>query len=171
MKQYLFFLVGAIAWFYILASFSHKELPQQIETKIAVNSVINNIKVGPLTGNKNLAFGVKNVLQEALQDKGFSLVDRFDADLVLNVEINYFDVEQTKKGISVFHQDESAVVVRMKGTLTDFTGKTLKTVETEDRSSEISTSTLLISETGQFNSTVQRNAVKKACISVVSKLF
>jgi hypothetical protein len=80
-------------------------------------------------------------------------------------------VEQTKKGISVFHQDESAVVIRMKGTLTDFTGKTLKTVETEDRSSEISTSTLLIGETGQFNSTVQRNAVKKACISVVSKLF
>lgn len=171
MKQYLLFAIGAIAWFYILASFSNKELPQQNGTKIAVNSVINNIKVGPLTGNKNLAFGVKNVLQEALQDKGFSLVDRFDADLVLDVEINYFDVEQIKKGVSIFHQDESVVVVRMKGTLVDFTGKTLKTVQTEDKSSEISTSTLLISETGQFNSTVQRNAVKKACISVVSKLF
>ena len=56
MKQYLLLAVGAIAWFFILASLSHKELPQQNETKIAVNSVLNNIKVGPLTGNKNLAF-------------------------------------------------------------------------------------------------------------------
>ena len=171
MKQYILYIIGAIAWFYVLASFSHKEIPQQKPTKIAVNSVINNIKVGPLTGNKNLAFGVKNVLQEALQDKGFSLVDRFDADLVLNVEISYFDVEQVKKGVSVFHEDKNEVVIRMKGTLTDSEGKTVKVVETEDRSAEISTSTLLINEGGQFNSAVQRNAVKKACVSVVTKLF
>jgi len=171
MKQYLLFSVGAIAWFYILASFSHKELPQQIETKVAVNSVINNIKVGPLTGNKNLALGVKNVLQEALQDKSYSLVDRFDADTVLDVEIIFFDIEQTKRGVSVFHQDENAVVIRMRGTISNAEGKVLKTETVEDRSSEISTSTLLINEGGQFNSAVQRNAVKKACVSVVTKLF
>lgn len=151
-----------------LSSFSHKHIP----TKVCVNSVVNNIKVGPLTGNKNLAFGIKNVLQEAIQDKEFSLTtDRFEADLVLDVEIIFFDVEQTKKGVSVFHQDVNEVVIRMKGTLVNAEGKTLKTITTEDRSSEISTSTLLINEGGQFNSTVQRNAVKKACVSVVSKLF
>lgn len=141
------------------------------QNKASVGTVTNNIKAGPLTGNKNLALGVKNVLQEALQDKGFSLVEQFDADYVLNVEISYFDVEQSKKGISVFHEDKSEVIVRMKGTLLDGFGKVLKTVAVEEKSSEISTSTLLINEGGQFNSTVQRNAVKKACISVVSKLF
>lgn len=141
------------------------------QNKASVGTVTNNIKAGPLTGNKNLALGVKNVLQEALQDKGFSLVEQFDADYVLNVEISYFDIEQSRKGISVFHEDKSEVIVRMKGILLDGFGKVLKTVTVEEKSSEISTSTLLINEGGQFNSTVQRNAVKKACISVVSKLF
>lgn len=141
------------------------------QNKAALGTVINNIKAGPLTGNKNLAFGVKNVLQEALQDKGFTLVDRFDADYVIDVEVSFFDMEQTKQGVSVFHEDKNEVVVRMKGTLSDGFGKVLKNISTEDRSSEISTSTLLINEGGQFNSAVQRNAVKKACVSVVSKLF
>ena len=143
----------------------------QAQNKASIGTVVNNIKAGPLTGNKNLAFGVKNVIQEALQDKGFSLVDRFDADYVIDIEISFFDIEQTKQGVSVFHQDKNEVVIRMRGTLSDGFGKVLKTITTEDRSSEISTSTLLINEGGQFNSTVQRNAVKKACVSVVSKLF
>ena len=171
MKTYIFFFLGAILWFTFLTSFSYKEVSTSNAQKACVNSVINNIKVGPLTGNKNLAFGVKNVLEEALQDKGFDLVDRYSADYVVDVELIFFDVEKTQKGISVFHQDENAVVVRMRGTLTDAEGKTVKTIITEDRSSEISTSTLLISENGQFNSAVQRNAVKKACVSVVTKLF
>jgi hypothetical protein len=143
----------------------------QAQNKAALGTIVNNIKAGPLTGNKNLALGVKNIIQEALQDKGFSLVDRFDADYVIDVEISYFDVEQTKQGVSVFHEDKNEVVIRMKGTLSDGFGKVLKTITTEDRSSEISTSTLLINEGGQFNSAVQRNAVKKACVSVVTKLF
>jgi uncharacterized lipoprotein YajG len=141
------------------------------QTKASLGTITNNIKTGPLTGNKNLAFGVKNVLEEALQDKGFSLVDKFDADYVVDVEISFFDTEQTKQGVSVFHKDKNEVVIRMRGTLSDGFGKVLKTITTEDRSSEISTSTLLINEGGQFNSAVQRNAIKKACISVVTKLF
>ena len=141
------------------------------QKKAAVGTIVNSIKAGPLTGNKNLALGVKNILQEALQDKGFSLVDKFDADYVIDVEISFFDIEQTKKGISVFHEDKNEVVIRMKGSLSDGFGKSIKIIETEDRSSEISTSTLLINEGGQFNSAVQRNAVKKACVSVVTKLF
>ena len=146
-------------------------LKAEAQTKASLGTIVNNIKVGPLTGNKNLAFGVKNVLQEALQDKCFSLVDRFDADYVIDVEISFFDTEQTKQGVSVFHQDKNEVVIRMRGTLSDGFGKVLKTTTTEDRSSEISTSTLLINEGGQFNSAVQRNAIKKACVSVVTKLF
>jgi len=141
------------------------------QNKAALGTVVNNIKAGPLTGNKNLAFGVKNVIQEALQDKGFSLVDRFDADYVIDIEISFFDVEQTKQGVSVFHEDKNEVVIRMRSTLSDGFGKVLKNISTEDRSSEISTSTLLINEGGQFNSAVQRNAIKKACVSVVTKLF
>ena len=76
-------------------------------TKLCVNSVTNNIKVGPLTGNQNLSFGVKNILEEVAQDRGWILVDRFEADQVLDVEIVYFDYEQTKSNMSVFHKNEN----------------------------------------------------------------
>lgn len=168
MKQQILLVLLAAAWLLVLSSYKLGNTTQ----KVCVNSVINNIKVGPLTGNKNLAFGVKNVLQEAIQDKGYSLTnDRFDADLIVDVEITFFDIEKTQKGVAVFHQDENAVVVRMNGKLSDGNGQSLKTISAEDRSSELSTSTLLISQDGQFNSTVQRNAVKKACVAVVNKLF
>jgi uncharacterized lipoprotein YajG len=157
--------------FYLIMVTIILSISSSAQNKAALGTVVNNIKAGPLTGNKNLAFGVKNVLQEALQDKGFSLVDRFDTDYVIDVEISFFDIEQTKQGVSVFHRDKNEVVIRMRGTLSDGFGKVLKTITTEDRSSEISTSTLLINEGGQFNSAVQRNAIKKACISVVTKLF
>jgi hypothetical protein len=39
------------------------------EEHIYVQNVTNNIKVGKLAGNRNLEFGVKNVLEEFLQEK------------------------------------------------------------------------------------------------------
>ena len=91
-------------------------LKVQAQTRASLGTIVNNIKAGPLTGNKNLAFGVKNVLQEALQDKGFSLVDRFDADYVIDIEISFFDVEQTKQGVNQalneIHETSRAMATR-----------------------------------------------------------
>jgi uncharacterized lipoprotein YajG len=140
-------------------------------TKLYISSVNNLIKVGPLTNNTNLAFGVKNVLEEATQDKGYSIVsDRWDADLVLDIDIIYFDIEKSKSNISIFHKDENAVVIRMRGQVTK-DGKVIKNVLVEDSSSEIVASTGLVAIDGKFNSTVSRNAIKKTCVLVVSKLF
>jgi len=140
-------------------------------TKLYISSVNNLIKVGPLTGNTNLAFGVKNILEEATQDKGYSLVkDRWDADLVLDIDIIYFDVEKSKSNMSVFHKDENAVVIRMRGQVTK-DGQVIKDSLVEDSSSEVVASTGLVATDGKFNSTVSRNAIKKTCVLVVSKLF
>ena len=140
-------------------------------TKLYISSVNNLIKVGPLTNNTNLAFGVKNVLEEAVQDKNYSIVsDRWDADLVLDVDIIFFDIEKSKSNISIFHKDENAVVIRMRGQVTK-DGKVIKNVLVEDSSSEIVASTGLVAIDGKFNSTVSRNAIKKTCVLVVSKLF
>ena len=144
---------------------------QVTPTKLYISSVNNLIKVGPLTGNTNLSFGVKNVLEEATQDKGYSIVkDRWDADLVLDIDIIYFDVEKTKSNISVFHKDENAVVIRMRGQVTK-DGQIIKDALVEDSSSEIVASTGIVATDGKFNSTVSRNAIKKTCVLVVSKLF
>ena len=141
------------------------------EKHVYISSVNNLIKVGPLTNNQNLKLGVKNVLEEALQDKGYTIVSNsWDADMSLDVDIIYFDIEKTKTNMAVFHKDNNAVVIRMRGQLIK-EGKIEKEVIVEESSNEIVASTGLVAADGKFNSAVSRNAIKKTCVAVVSKLF
>jgi uncharacterized lipoprotein YajG len=146
-------------------------LSQDLNSKFSVNTVKNSVRMGPMTGNLNLTMGVKNIIQEVLQDKGYSLVNKENADLFVDVEIVYMDQQKTATNISIFHKDENTVVIRMLGKLINKSGKVVKKELVTDESSEISTSTLLISENGEFNSTVMRNALKKTCVQVVNKLL
>jgi hypothetical protein len=146
-------------------------LSQDLNSKVSVNTVKNSVRMGPMTGNANLTMGVKNIIQEVLQDKGYSLVNKEEADLFVEVEIVYMDQQKTATNVSIFHKDENTVVIRMLGKLINKSGKVVKKELVTDESSEISTSTLLISENGEFNSTVMRNALKKTCVQVVNKLL
>ena len=145
-------------------------VPFQYKT-VYVNTVANSVKIGPMTGNKNLAFGVKNIIEEVAQDKGYNLTNKEGAQFVINTNIVYMDQKQTNTNVSIFHKDENTVIIRMEGVLLDNKGKIIKRQTVTDESSEISTSTLLISESGQFNSTVMRNAVKKTCVALITKLL
>jgi hypothetical protein len=129
-----------------------------------VESVTNNVKIG----NRQLEFGVKNVLEEYLQEKGLDLTP--SAENKLKVEIVYLDVLTTKKNISVFHKNEEEVVIRMKGILYK-DGKKAKEVMVEESSSEISMSTLIVDEGGKFNQTSLSNALKKASEKLITKIF
>ena len=110
------------------------------EDHIFVESVENQVKIGKLAGNRNLAFGVKNILEEFLQEKGYGLSE--DAKYKLKVEIVYLDVLTTKTNISVFHKNED----------------------------EVSMSTLIVDEGGKFNQQSLSNAIKKACESLVIQI-
>ena len=57
------------------------------QSNIYVGDIINNIKIGPLTGNKNLSFGIKNIAEEAILDKGYNLVSKNDSSYKINLEI------------------------------------------------------------------------------------
>ena len=133
-----------------------------------VESVINNVKIGKLAGNRQLEFGVKNVLEEFIQENGYDL--NSTASNKLQVQIIYLDVLTTKKNISVFHKNEEEVVIRMKGILYK-DGKKAKEVMVEESSSEISMSTLIVDEGGKFNQTSLSNALKKASEKLVTKLL
>jgi hypothetical protein len=133
-----------------------------------IESVTNNVKIGKLAGNRQLEFGVKNVLEEYLQEKGLDLTPSAPNKLV--VQIVYLDVLTTKKNVSVFHKNEEEVVIRMKGTLMK-DGKKVKEVMVEESSSEISMSTLIVDEGGKFNQTSLSNALKKASEKLITKLF
>lgn len=133
-----------------------------------VESVTNNVKIGKLAGNRQLEFGVKNILEEYLQEKGLDLTPT--AQNKLQVQIVYLDVLTTKKNISVFHKNEEEVVIRMKGILYK-DGKKTKEVMVEESSSEISMSTLIVDEGGKFNQTSLSNALKKASEKLITKIF
>ena len=135
---------------------------------IYVEKVTNKVVIGKLAGNRNLEFGVKNILEEYLQDKGYDLSS--DAEQKLKVEIIYLDVLTTKSNLSVFHKGEQEVVIRLKGILYK-EGIKVKEVVVEESSSEISISTLIIDEGGKFNQTSLSNALKKGCDKLITKLF
>jgi hypothetical protein len=138
------------------------------DEQIWVEGVTNNVKIGKLAGNRNLEFGVKNMIEEYLQEKDYNLSP--SAPNKLKVEIVYLDVLTTKKNISVFHKNEEEVVIRMKGILYK-NGKKEKEIIVEESSSEISMSTLIVDEGGQFNQTSLSNALKKTCDKLITKLF
>jgi hypothetical protein len=140
----------------------------EADEHIWVESVTNNVKIGKLAGNRQLEFGVKNILEENLQEKGLDLTP--SAQNKLQVQIVYLDVLTTKQNISVFHKNEEEVVIRMKGILYK-DGKKTKEVMVEESSSEISMSTLIVDEGGKFNQTSLSNALKKASEKLITKIF
>jgi hypothetical protein len=138
------------------------------DKSIHIESVKNYVKIGKLAGNRNLEFGVKNILEEFLQEEGYDI--NANSPYTLQVQIIYLDVLTTKKNISVFHKNEEEVVIRMRGILNK-DGKKVKEVIVEESSSEISISTLIVDEGGKFNQTALSNALKKGCGSLIIKLF
>ena len=148
-----------------------KNSPENIwynaDEQIWVESVTNEVKIGKLAGNRKLEFGVKNILEEYLQEKGYNLSK--SAPNKLSVQIIFLDVLSTKKNISVFHSGEEEVVIRLRGVLKS-EGKKDKIVIVEESSSEISMSTLIVDEGGGFNQTSLSNALKKGCDKLITKL-
>lgn len=142
-------------------------MPVNAEKQITVEKVENKVQIGALAGNRNLEFGVKNIIEEALLEEEYELLP--NAPLRVKVEIIYLDVLTTKKNISVFHKNNEEVVIRMKGILLD-NGKKIKEVVVEESSSEISMSTLIIDNGGKFNQTSLSNALKKTSVTLINKL-
>jgi hypothetical protein len=159
-------------WFTWKFDGNFKNSPENIfykaEDHIWVESVTNQVKIGKLAGNRNLEFGLKNILEEFLQEKGLDLAP--SATQRLKVDIIYLDVLTTKKNISVFHSNEEEVVIRLRGTLYK-DGKKDKEVMVEESSSEISMSTLIVDQGGKFNQTSLSNALKKGCDKLITKLL
>lgn len=144
-------------------TFSKKE-----SKKIHVQSIKNQVVVGPIAGNRNLEFGVKNVIEEVLQDKDYELDT--SANLKLSAQIIYLDVLKTQSSLSVLHKNKESVVIRLQGQLFD-NNKLKKKAIIEESADEISMSTLLIDQGGKFNQQNLSSALKKSSESLVNKLL
>lgn len=141
--------------------------------KVYLDKVENKVVMGKMAGNRNLGFGCKNIFLEILQDKNYDITETAaDADLVFKADIMYFDVNRTKRNVSVFHSDVEETLVVIKGYLYDKSGKKIKDAVAEESSSEISTSTLITDEgSSSINQQALSQAIKKTCVSLINKIF
>lgn len=142
------------------------------EKKVCLLSVDNKIQIGQMLGNRNLTFGFKNILLEYLQEKEFQLVDSCNlADYKLQIDLIFFDVLNTKTGFSVIHKENNETILRVRARLLDYYGKKGKETIVTEKSSEISMSTLIISESGKINQQSVSNVIKKTCETLIKNLF
>jgi hypothetical protein len=135
---------------------------------IAIGAITNKVQVGNLAGNRKLEFGVKNILEEVVQERGISL-DPTSKNM-LKVDIVYLDVLKTQSSLSIMHKNKESVVIRLQGFLYK-DDKLQKKFLVEESADEISMSTLLVDEGGKFNNQNLSTALKKACSSLVTKII
>jgi hypothetical protein len=134
---------------------------------IKIEEVTNNIVMGPFAGNRNLAFGVKNILEEIIQDKDYYLDD--NSPKSIKVELLYFDVKKNSMQLAVYGRKVDITMIAAGARLI-VNGKILKTVTVKESAKSISTSTLIIDDGGKFSQASVSNALKKVCIQLIKKL-
>ena len=141
--------------------------------KVFLGKVENKVVMGKMAGNRNLGFGCKNIFLEILQDKNFDISeDSANSDMVFKAEILYFDVNRTKRNVSVFHSDVEETLVVIKGYLYNKEGKKIRDGVAEESSTEISTSTLITDEgSDSINQQALSQAIKKTCVALIIKIF
>ena len=134
---------------------------------ITIGSIKNNIQIGSLAGNRDLAFGIKNILDEVIQEKGYDLI--LNSDRVLSVEILYFDVKTTSMQLALYNNTEEVTEIVTQAKLYN-KDKEIKSVVVKGQAKSVSTSTLIIDTSGKFSQANVSSALKKVCEQIIDKL-
>jgi len=134
---------------------------------IHIQEVTNNIVMGPFAGNRNLAFGVKNILEEVIQDKDYYLDE--NASKSIKVELLYFDVKKNSMQLAAYGRKVDITQI-IAGARLIVDGKVVKEVTAKGTSKSISTSTLIIDDGGKFSQAGVSSALKKVCEQLIDKL-
>lgn len=134
---------------------------------IKIEEVTNNIVMGPFAGNRNLAFGVKNILEEVIQDRDYYLDE--SSTKSIKVELLYFDVKKNSMQLAVYGRKVDVTLIAAGARLI-VNGKVVKTVTVKESAKSISTSTLIIDDGGKFSQAGVSTALKKVCVQLIKKL-
>ena len=137
------------------------------QEEFTIGDVKNDIVLGPLAGNRDLAFGVKFILEEAIQDKGHYLSP--NSDKIIEVSLKYFDVKKTSVQMAVYNKTTDATEIIAEARLIE-NGKVLRKVVAKGVAKDISTATLIIDKGGKFSQAGVSTALKKVCIDLITKL-
>ena len=134
---------------------------------IKIEKVTNNIVMGPFAGNRNLAFGVKNILEEVIQDKDYYLDE--NSPKSIKVELLYFDVKKNSLQLGGYGRQVDITLIAAGARLI-IDGKVIKTITVKESAKSISTSTLIIDDGGKFSQAGVSTALKKVCVQIIKKL-
>ena len=147
-------------WLSFLLGFS------AIGQELSIKEVKNSIVIGDLAGNRDLAFGVQNVLEEVVQDYGYDLNP--NSHNLLEVELLYFDVQKNSMQLAVYGKNIDVYQLIARGTYSD--GKKTKRAVAKGTAKSISTATLIIDQGGKFSQANVSTAIKKLCEDLIRKL-
>ena len=86
-----------------------------ISQEVKIGKVENKIEIGDLAGNRDLAFGVTNVLEEVIQDKGYDLNP--NSNLEITVDILFFDVKKSNLQIAVYSKKTDTYMLAARAIL------------------------------------------------------
>lgn len=129
--------------------------------EITIGDVQNKIRTGSLVGNRDIAFGVKSILEELVQDAGYDLSNNGS---ILQVDLLYFDVIRKQTQLAVVSKTNNQVEIIASAT---YNNKTVKAKATADN---IITSTIILNNGGSFNQQSVSVALKKLCTKLLDKL-
>jgi len=135
--------------------------------EVQIGDVTNKIQLGDLAGNRDLAFGVKNILEEVVQDAGYDLNP--NSPLTITVDILFFDVRKNNVQLAVYSKNVDIYTIIARATLLK-NGKKKKQVTAKGQAKSISTATLVVDEGGKFSQANVSAAMKKLCEQLISKL-
>ena len=135
--------------------------------EIKIGSIDNKIILGDLAGNRDLSFGVQNVLEEVVQDAGYDLNP--NSSLEITVDILFFDVKKNNVQLAVYSKNTDIYTIIARATLLK-NGKKKKQVTAKGQAKSISSATLVIDEGGKFSQANVSTAIKKLCEQLITKL-
>ena len=138
-----------------------------IAQEVQIGDVTNKIVLGDLAGNRDLAFGVRNVLEEVIQDAGYDLNP--NSSLQITVDILFFDVKKNNIQLAVYTKNTDVYTIIARASLYK-NGKKKKQVTAKGQAKSISTATLVIDEGGKFSQANVSTAIKKLCEQLITKL-
>ena len=135
--------------------------------EIKIGSINNEIILGDLAGNRDLAFGVQNVLEEVVQDAGYDLNP--NSSLEITVDILFFDVKKNNVQLAVYSKNTDIYTIVARTTLYK-NEKKKKQVTAKGQAKSISSATLVVDEGGKFSQANVSTAIKKLCEQLITKL-
>ena len=135
--------------------------------EVKIGSIDNKIILGDLAGNRDLAFGVQNVLEEVVQDAGYDLNP--NSSLEISVDILFFDVKKNNVQLAVYSKNTDIYTIIARASLYK-NGKKKKQVTAKGQAKSISSATLVVDEGGKFSQANVSTAIKKLCEQLITKL-